>query len=115
LRPGLSIRAAVATLERIACEKRCRHLLDMLQAALEETSREYEQRPLLETYLAQIENAADEADALIVEESHCFEELEELKRLFYQEKRYLQQIDQQRCVSIQDLNQGVNDPFLPLN
>lgn len=115
LRPGLTIRTAVATLERIACEKRCRHLLDMLQSALEETSREYSDRPLLDTYLAQIEAASDEADALIVEESHCFEELEELKRLFYQEKRYLQQIDQQRCVSIQDLTQGASDPFLPLN
>jgi DNA primase len=115
LRPGLTIRTAVATLERIACEKRCRHLLDMLQSALEETSREYRDRPLLDTYLAQIEAASDEADALIAEESHCFEELEELKRLFYQEKRYLQQIDQQRCVSIQDLTQGASDPFLPLN
>jgi DNA primase len=115
LRPGLTIRTAVATLERIACEKRCRHLLDMLQSALEETSREYSDRPLLDTYLAQIEAVSDEADALIAEESHCFEELEELKRLFYQEKRYLQQIDQQRCVSIQDLTQGASDPFLPLN
>jgi DNA primase len=115
LRPGLTIRTAVATLERIACEKRCRHLLDMLQSALEETSREYSDRPLLDTYLAQIEAASSEADALIAEESHCFEELEELKRLFYQEKRYLQQIDQQRCVSIQDLTQGASDPFLPLN
>ena len=46
LRPILSIRTAVATLERIACEKRCRHVLELLQAALKEASREYEQRPI---------------------------------------------------------------------
>jgi DNA primase len=115
LRPTLSIRTAVATLERIACEKRCRHVLDLLQDALKEASREYEQRPMLDAYLAQIlDEASDEADALLAEENRCFQELDELKRLYYQEKRYLQQIESQRCISISELGTAIST-FAPLN
>jgi DNA primase len=115
LRPTLSIRTAVATLERIACEKRCRHVLDLLQDALKEASREYEQRPMLDAYLAQIlDDASDEADALLAEENRCFQELDELKRLYYQEKRYLQQIESQRCISISELGTA-SSTFAPLN
>jgi DNA primase len=115
LRPTLSIRTAVATLERIACEKRCRHVLELLQAALKEASREYEQRPMLDAYLAQmLDDASDEADALLAEENQCFQELDELKRLYYQEKRYLQQIETQRCISISELG-NASSIFAPLN
>jgi DNA primase len=116
LRPTLSIRTAVATLERIACEKRCRHVLDLLQDALKEASHEYEQRPMLDAYLAQIlDDVSDEADALLAEENRCFQELDELKRLYYQEKRYLQQIESQRCISISELGSSSGSVFAPLN
>ncbi|WP_404785786.1 DNA primase [Altericista sp. CCNU0014] len=116
LRPTLSIRTAVATLERIACEKRCRHVLELLQAALKEASREYEERPMLDAYLAQVlDEASDEADALMAEENRCFQELDELKRLYYQEKRYLQQIENQRCISISELGNSSSGAYLPLN
>ncbi len=116
LRPTLSIRTAVATLERILCEKRCRHLLDLLQAALEASSRAHVDRPMLDSYLAQmLDEASDEVDLLRSEELYCFKELEELKRLYYQEKRYLQQIDQQRCVNTNELNQAVSGPGFALN
>jgi DNA primase len=115
LRPTLSIRTAVATLERIACEKRCRHVLELLQAALKEASREYEQRPMLDAYLAQmLDEASDEADVLLAEENRCFQELDELKRLYYQEKRYLQQIEGQRCIGISELG-NASSVFAPLN
>lgn len=105
LRPTLSIRTAVATLERIACEKRCRHFLDLLQTALKEASREYEERPMLDAYLTEmLDSAADEVEIRQAEEERCFQELEDLKRLYYQEKRYLQQIEQQRCVSMNELS-----------
>jgi DNA primase len=116
LRPMLSIRTAVATLERIACEKRCRHFLDLLQTALKETSREYEERPMLDAYLAEmLDNASDEVDMKQAEEEQCFQELEELKRLYYQEKRYLQQIEQQRCISMGELSSANSSAFLNLN
>jgi DNA primase len=112
----LSIRTAVATLERIACEKRCRHFLDLLQTALKEASREYEERPMLDAYLAEmLDNASDEVDMKQAEEEQCFQELEELKRLYYQEKRYLQQIEQQRCISMGELSSSSSSAFLNLN
>jgi DNA primase len=115
LRPTLSIRTSVATLERIACEKRCRHLLDMLQSALKEVSREYDQKPMLNDYLAQaLEDVSDQADVLLAEEDRCFQELEDLKRLYYQEKRYLQQIEQQRYITSSDIP-NTRSPYAPLN
>jgi DNA primase len=116
LRPTLSIRTAVATLERIACEKRCRHLLDMLQSTFKEVSRDFnDQQPMLESYLAQmLEESSDKAEELAVEETQCFVELEDLKRLYYQEKRYLQQIEQQRYITSNELPRNLND-FAPFN
>jgi DNA primase len=115
LRPMLSIRTAVATLERIACEKRCRHFLDLLQTALQEASREYEERPMLDAYLTEmLDSASDEVEIRQAEEDRCFQELEELKRLYYQEKRYLQQIEQQRCISMGELS-GAGSTFLNQN
>lgn len=116
LRPTLSIRTAVATLERIACEKRCRHFLDLLQTALKETSLEYEERPMLDAYLTEmLDTASDEVDLRQAEEDRCFQELEELKRLYYQEKRYLQQIEQQRCITMGELTSASANTFLNLN
>jgi DNA primase len=115
LRPTLSIRTAVATLERIACEKRCRHLLDMLQSALKEVSREYDQRPMLDDYLAQaLDDVSDQAEVLLAEEDQCFQELADLKRLYYQEKRYLQQIEQQRYITSSEIP-NTRSPYAPLN
>jgi DNA primase len=115
LRPTLSIRTAVATLERIACEKRCRHLLDMLQSALKEVSREYDQKPMLDDYLAQaLEDVSDQAEVLLAEEDQCFQELADLKRLYYQEKRYLQQIEQQRYITSSEIP-NTRSPYAPLN
>jgi DNA primase len=115
LRPTLSIRTAVATLERIACEKRCRHLLDMLQSALKEVSREYDRRPMLDDYLAQaLDDVSDQAEVLLAEEDQCFQELADLKRLYYQEKRYLQQIEQQRYITSSEIP-NTRSPYAPLN
>ncbi|HEY9827964.1 MAG TPA: DNA primase [Stenomitos sp.] len=116
LRPALSIRKAVATLERIACEKRCRHVYDLLQSALKEASREYESRPMLDACLSQIlDDASDEAEKLLVEEDECMQALEELHRLYYQEKRYLEQIHQQRYINMDELNASDSRRGLPLN
>jgi DNA primase len=104
LRPALAIRAAAASLERIACEKRCRHLLEMLESAIASAARELDQKQLLSTYLQQIlTEESGRMQALLTEEDYCFQELEHLKQLYYQEKRYLQQLDQQRCFSISEL------------
>ena len=59
-------------------------------------------------------SAGDEADVLLAEENRCFQELDELKRLYYQEKRYLQQIEGQRCISISELGTA-SSVFAPLN
>ena len=61
-----------------------------------------------------LDDASDEADVLLAEENQCFQELDELKRLYYQEKRYLQQIETQRCISISELGTA-NSVFAPLN
>ena len=112
LRPGLSIRAATASLERIICEKRCRHLLDMLGSAITSASRELEHKQMLSAYLQQI--LADESErmqALLSQEDYCFQELEQIKQLYYQEKRYLQQLDQQRCFSIGELTEVESETY----
>ncbi|NJN38630.1 MAG: DNA primase [Acaryochloridaceae cyanobacterium CSU_3_4] len=116
LRPSLSIRAAAASLERIACEKRCRHLLQMWESAMKSAKRELGQRQILSTYLQHLLlDESDHAQSLLAEESYCLQELEEIKRLYYQEKRYLQQLDQQRCVDLGDLGELLMDSQLHLN
>jgi DNA primase len=70
---------------------------------------------MLESYLAQmLEESSDKAEELAVEETQCFVELEDLKRLYYQEKRYLQQIEQQRYITSNELPRNLND-FAPFN
>lgn len=116
LRPNLSIRAAAASLERIACEKRCRHLLQMWESAMKSAKQELGQRQILGTYLQQmLMDESEHAQHLLTEESFCLQELDELKRLYYQEKRYLQQLDQQRCIDLNDFSELMVDPQLNLN
>ncbi|WP_299403485.1 DNA primase [Acaryochloris sp. IP29b_bin.148] len=116
LRPGLSIRAAAASLERIACEKRCRHLLQMWESAMKSAKKELGQRQILNTYLQQmLMDESEQVQNLLAEESYCLQELDEIKRLYYQEKRYLQQLDQQRCVDVSDLSELMVNPQLNLN
>lgn len=116
LRPNLSIRAAAASLERIACEKRCRHLLQMWESAMKSAKRELGQRQILNTYLQQmLMDESEQVQSLLAEESYCLQELDEIKRLYYQEKRYLQQLDQQRCVDLNDLSELLANPLMNLN
>ena len=116
LRPTLSIRAAAASLERIACEKRCRLLLSKLEAAIESATLELGQKQILSAYLQHLlDDESEQVQTLMAEESHCLRELSEVKRLYYQEKRYLQQLDQQRCVVGSDLGALVEDNFIHLN
>lgn len=116
LRPNLSIRAAAASLERIACEKRCRHLLQMWESAMKSAKKELGQRQILNTYLQQmLMDESEQAQSLLEEESYCLQELDEIKRLYYQEKRYLQQLDQQRCVALNDFSELMENPQLNLN
>lgn len=119
LRPNLSIRAASAGLERIACEKRCRHLLQMWESALKSAKRELKGKQILNAYLQHIQEMIDDesehAQTLLDEESYCLRELEDIRQLYYQEKRYLDKLDQQRCVSMSDLTEVVIEHNLHLN
>jgi DNA primase len=110
LRPVLSIRAAAASLERIACEKRCRHLLELFEKTLSSALDEEEAKQALGMYLQNLQAAldveAEHAQSLVDEENYYLQELHRLKGLYYQEKRYLEQLDTQRCISLEDLRQG---------
>ena len=106
LRPQLSIQAASASLERILCEKRCRHLLNMWESALNTAKQTFPDHPFLNSYLeALIEEETERVTEVHQEESDCIEELEELKRLYYQEKQYLHKLDTQRCFSLNELTE----------
>ncbi|MCM1982534.1 DNA primase [Lyngbya confervoides] len=116
LRPKLAIQAASASLERIICEKRCRHLLNMWDAAVRTAKQSWPETPLFTAYLQNIlTEETEHISALLVEEHGCLQELEELKRLYYQEKQYLQQLDQQRRFSMRDLTTLMDDDRLFLN
>jgi DNA primase len=101
-RPLLVTRAAVATLERINSEKRSRHLLDAW-ARQSILSVERCVELLLETGMdpdqdgdAQIEQLYSELNA----ETYRFQ------KLFYDERRYLDILDQQRRASFDDILQS---------
>lgn len=107
LRPQLSIQAAAASLERIACEKRCRHLLELWQETSCTATQEHQGKQMLSSYLRQILDAeVEQVEELLAEENYCFQELERIRKLYYQEKQYLQQLDQQRCTSLKQLTQA---------
>jgi DNA primase len=115
-RPLPSIRKAVATLESIICEKRCRHLLNSWESAFKESRREHADRPMLAPYLAQrLDHAFDEMDIKQAEEDQYLQELEELKRRYYQEKLYLEELEKQRFTTMNELNNANNSSFLNRN
>jgi DNA primase len=104
LRPSLSIQAASASLERIACEKRCRHLLQLWEQASDLALSETIQKQALCRYWQRIlDSESEHIQDLQAEENRCLQELERLKKLYHQEKSYLQQLDQQRCMQTEDL------------
>jgi DNA primase len=116
LRPALSIQAAAASLERIACEKRCRHLLELWEETSDSATGELDQKRILSSYLRQIlDSESEHVQHLLEEEDHCLQELDRIKKLYYQEKHYLQQLDQQRCMSISDLANSPAASQLNLN
>jgi DNA primase len=108
LRPALVIRAAAASLERMACEKRCRYYLDSWEKATHLLGDE-EQKQVFSQYLQNLQTTLDSeaslAENLNDEENHYLLELDNLKRNFYQEKLYLQKLDSERYVSFDDLHQ----------
>lgn len=114
LRPALTIPAAAASLERVMCEKRCRHLLKLWEEANYSTApTQSEQAP--DTHLiARIDATALHIQELIDEEAQYRQQINtafnpealRLQQLFYKEKRYLQQLDQQRHVTFLDLAQS---------
>jgi DNA primase len=107
LRPSLSIQAASASLERIACEKRCRHLLQLWEQASDLVLSETIQKQALCRYWQRIlDSESEHIQDLQAEENRCLQELERLKKLYHQEKSYLQQLDQQRCMQTADLAQA---------
>lgn len=115
LRPLLSIRSASACMERVMCDKRCRHLLQMWQDAHQVALQadQSPQQPQTETALvAALEAAEQRLEQLAAEESFieqarspAYEEAYRYQKLFCEEKNYLRQLDQQRCTSFEDLAQ----------
>lgn len=93
-RPSLVIRTATASLERIACEKRCRHLLNMWEEASQALMLSDRPEPLLDTLEQEIDSEAVR-----------------FQKLFYDERRYLQELDRQRCITPSDLLQAPQFSF----
>ncbi|HEY9748125.1 MAG TPA: hypothetical protein V6C63_05585, partial [Allocoleopsis sp.] len=79
-----------ASLERIMCEKRCRHLLKMWEEATQAILNDPSQEQVLDSLEQSLDSAFD-AEAL------------RFQKLFYDERRYLQELDRQRCVTPADL------------
>jgi DNA primase len=100
-RPALDIRVAAACLERIMCEKRCRHLLKVWS--------EQEVKSIGACLAHLLAEGGDHLEATDPRLEQLYMQLNEqalhFHQLFYEEKRYLQQLDQQRCVSTTDLLQ----------
>jgi len=111
LRPPLTIQSAAASLERVMCEKRCRHLLKLWEEARCAGAVSGEEQLL---HAATIDAAGVNLQEVQEEEAEYYQQLEattdpealRLQRLFYKEKRYLQQLDQQRYVTLPDLAQA---------
>jgi len=123
LRPSLAIRAATATLEKIMCERRCRHLLDQWDAAIEtaRTSQEPGAVPVATNKVIRLDTwEARDIKQRLAQEKRTVEDLNaqlealdlppdsdahQLQRLFYQERQYLQTLNQERFPSFDDLAQ----------
>lgn len=111
LRPPLIIQAAAASLERVMAEKRCRHLLKLWEEASCAGEAVPGQEPLLGHYTANLDGEqhqelADEEEYHQQLQTTANPEALRLQWLFYKEKRYLQQLDQQRYVTLPDLAQA---------
>jgi DNA primase len=142
-RPGLAIRAAIATLESLQCAKRCRHLLDAwlshyLQAevAAEALRRVFAGEPPIGSgndkvislrgggggggggVAGNLALAPDPIDLERLEENlnRAYEQQQTFHDLYYQERRYLQQLQQERFTTFEDLAQNPSDGSIsPLN
>lgn len=115
LRPVLTIQAATATLERLMCQKRCRHLLNLWEETSRSALSEVAQKQMLaklermlaeETLQQQFDPEALGTNLLSEGDEHLLEELNAIQKLLYQEKYYLNQLDQQRCITYTDLAQA---------
>ncbi|XFA71878.1 DNA primase [Thermosynechococcaceae cyanobacterium Okahandja] len=97
-RPELTIQATAAALERIAVEKRCRYLLQSWQETvdliLSEASASDTLRHYLERLFTHPDTAIQEIPGVA---ANRLQVLEQLRHDYYQHRRYLQQLDQERC------------------
>jgi len=97
-RPELTIQATAAALERIAVEKRCRYLLQSWQETvdliLSEASASDTLRHYLERLFTHPDTAIQEIPGVAADRLQV---LEQLRHDYYQHRRYLQQLDQERC------------------
>lgn len=100
-RPELVIQAAAAALERIDIEKRCRHILqswrETVALILSESPARETLRYYLDRLLADSNSKIDDIPGVAPER---LEKLEKLRHEYYQNRQYLQQLDQQRCLSL---------------
>jgi DNA primase len=100
-RPALDIRVSAAALERISIEKRCRHLLKVWsQQTVRSVTFCLEQ--LVEPGREHLDETDAEVETLF---SQLNTEALKFQRMFYEDYRYLQQLDQQRCVNASELLQ----------
>jgi DNA primase len=114
-RPSLVIRAAAATLERLECEKRCRHLLHSWQLQTIQSIEHCMVLLLEESFseTASPESSTGETLGNTIDPDDRIEELYEqlnqealrFQKLFYDERQYLQSLDRQRCTTHTDLFQ----------
>jgi DNA primase len=124
-RPGLTIRAAIASLESLQCAKRCRHLLDAwlthyLQAevAAEELRRLFAGEAPIgsgnKPHASNVVSLPGRGGGSGLEENlnRAYEQQQTFHDLYYQERRYLQQLNQQRFVRFEDLTQHPSEPIV---
>lgn len=107
----LIVRAATVSLERLMCEKRCRHLLQMWQEASQAAMSD----PVQTEQLEALNSKLSQLQKLYYSDSHPLQELDpvletspyaevyRLQQLYYQERQYLEQLQQQRWVTPEDL------------
>ena len=107
LRPSIIVKAAVATLERIGSEKRCRHLLDSWSRQSVSTIEHCIGR-LLEQGLSDGEDADEQIEGLY---GQINEEVLQFQRLYYEERRNLQVLDGERLA---DTTEVLQTPLQPV-
>ncbi|BAD78451.1 DNA primase [Synechococcus elongatus PCC 6301] len=91
------LRGAVALVERLRCEKRCRHLLDSWARQSIHTF-EHCIEQLLQAGIGEDVDAEAQITAL---HEQLNQEALHFQKLYYNERRYLQQLDQERCLNPQ--------------